>query len=139
RSRLCSGQFTVCAVSAAAIASTTNVEPRTANGLAMDVVAAIIMPGMRVITALFSLLIVGGQSYPPPYPRPGTTALLDNARVQVWNDPGTAAPVKHAHAVDTVVVWTEGRTGHAVFLPAGTVHTTEPVSAGATATIFELK
>jgi hypothetical protein len=36
-------------------------------------------------------------------------------------------------------VWTDGRTGHATFLPAGTVHTAEPINAGAKATIFELK
>jgi hypothetical protein len=65
--------------------------------------------------------------------------LLDNDRVIVWDYPGTATPVRHAHIMDTVVVWTEGRTGHAMFLPAGTVHTPEPISAGAKATIFELK
>ena len=65
--------------------------------------------------------------------------LLDNDRVVVWDDPGTASPSRHAHIMDTVVVWTEGRAGHAVFLPAGTVHTPEPISAGAKATIFELK
>ena len=31
--------------------------------------------------------------------------------------------------MDTFVVWTEGRAGHAVFLPAGTVHTDEPIGA----------
>ena len=202
---------------------------------------------MRLITALISLLVLGGQSYPPPYPRSGTTSLIDNGRVQVWDVswpkgkpsalhrhlydmtglyywpgdriitavdgstrnistkagaiqwqltgithieegtsedslravmieikgdgpsartvkpagvpvfsgasmplldnarvvvwdyPGTAAPSRHAHIMDTVVVWTEGRAGHAIFLPAGTVHTAEPISAGAKATIFELK
>jgi len=203
---------------------------------------------MRLLALLLSLLIPGGQNYPPPYPRPGTTALIDNERVQVWdvswpktgeapgihrhlydmtglyywpgdrritqpdgavrnistragqiqwqlkgithmeegtsddplravmielkgdgpsgrrtapagvpafsgsamplldNDrvvvwdyPGTAAPARHAHVMDTVVVWTEGRAGHAVFLPAGTVHAAEPISAGANARVFELK
>jgi hypothetical protein len=65
--------------------------------------------------------------------------LLDNERVIVWDYPGTAAPVRHAHIMDTVVVWTDGRAGHAMFLPAGTVHASEPISAGAKATIFELK
>jgi hypothetical protein len=41
--------------------------------------------------------------------------------------------------MDTFVVWTEGRAGHAEFLPAGTVHTDEPIGAAAKATIFELK
>ena len=49
--------------------------------------------------------------------------LLDNERVTVWDYPGTAAPARHSHPMDTFVVWTEGRAGHAVFLPAGTVHT----------------
>ena len=65
--------------------------------------------------------------------------LLDNARVVVWAYPGTAAPSRHAHIRDTVVVWTDGGEGRAIFLPAGTVHIPEPVSAGAAATIFELK
>ncbi len=69
----------------------------------------------------------------------GAKPLLDNDRVIVWDYPGTAAPVRHAHAGDTVVVWTEGGEGRAMFLPAGTVHTPEPISAGAKATIFELK
>jgi hypothetical protein len=41
--------------------------------------------------------------------------------------------------MDTVVVWTEGRSGRAIFLPAGTAHALEPIVAGAKATIFELK
>jgi len=68
-----------------------------------------------------------------------TMPLLDNERVTVWDYPGTAAPVRHVHRMDTIVVWTEGRAGRAIFLPAGTVHTPEPISAGAKATIFELK
>jgi hypothetical protein len=68
-----------------------------------------------------------------------TMPLLDNERVTVWDVPATAARTSHAHPMDTVVVWTEGRTGHAVFLPAGTVHAAEPMTAGAKATIFELK
>jgi predicted metal-dependent enzyme (double-stranded beta helix superfamily) len=69
----------------------------------------------------------------------GGSPLLDNDRVVVWGYPGTAAPVRHAHIRDTVVVWSEGREGRAIFLPAGTEHTPEPISAGAKATIFELK
>jgi hypothetical protein len=82
-------------------------------------------PRMRLLAALLTLLAFGGQqTYPPPYPRPGTKALIDNERAQI---------------MDTVVVWTEGRVGRALFPPAGTVHTPEPISAGAKATIFELK
>jgi hypothetical protein len=135
------------------------------------------------MAALIALFLFGGQNYPPPYPRDGTTALIDNARAQVWDvswpkgkpsalhrhlydnavkpagvpvfsaasmplldnervvvwDYPGSAPSRHAHIMDTVVVWTEGRSGHAIFLPAGTVHTPEPIGAGAKATIFELK
>jgi hypothetical protein len=69
----------------------------------------------------------------------GATPLLDNARVVVWAYPGTAAPIRHAHVRDSVVIWTDAGEGRAIFLPAGMVHTSEPISAGAKATIFELK
>ena len=76
--------------------------------------------------------------------------LLDNDRVTVWNVSGsdfgtgsrrspTPAPARHSHPLDTFVVWTEGRQGHAVFLPAGTVHTGQPIGSATNATIFELK
>jgi hypothetical protein len=73
-----------------------------------------------------------------------TMPLLDNERVTVWDytsgsDPGLTPPARHRHPLDTVVVWTEGRTGHAVFMPAGTVHTDEPIGTATKATIFELK
>jgi hypothetical protein len=68
-----------------------------------------------------------------------STPLLDNARVTVWSDPGTPSPTLHAHTRDTVVVWVDAGVGRAIFLPAGTVHAPEPISAGAKATIFELK
>lgn len=66
--------------------------------------------------------------------------LLDNDRVTVWDyvKPSTS-PAKHRHPLDTFVVWTEPKKGHATFLPAGTVHTDEPIGAAAKATIFELK
>ena len=65
--------------------------------------------------------------------------LLDNERVTVWDAARPAAAVRHSHPMDTFVVWTEGRTGHAVFIPAGTVHTDEPIGSATKATIFELK
>ena len=40
---------------------------------------------MRTLAALISLFAFGGQAYPPPYPRAGTKALIDNARAQVWD------------------------------------------------------
>ena len=68
-----------------------------------------------------------------------TMPLLDNARVTVWDYPRPAQPVTHSHPMDAFVVWTEGRAAHAIFLPAGTVHTDEPMGTAAKATIFELK
>jgi hypothetical protein len=68
-----------------------------------------------------------------------TMPLLDNERVTVWDYPRPATAVKHSHPMDTFVVWTEGRAGHATFLPAGTVHAVEPMGTAAKATIFELK
>jgi hypothetical protein len=65
--------------------------------------------------------------------------LVDNERVLVWDAPATAAPTRHQHTRDAVIVWTEGRAGRAIFMTAGTIHTAEPISAGAKATIFELK
>jgi hypothetical protein len=65
--------------------------------------------------------------------------LLDNERVTVWEYTRPPQPSKHSHPIDTFVVWTEGRVGHAAFLPAGTVHNQEPSGASAKATIFELK
>jgi len=46
---------------------------------------------MRLIAWLVALFALGGQTYPPPYPRPGTRALIDNARAQHTDEPiGTA-------------------------------------------------
>jgi hypothetical protein len=64
--------------------------------------------------------------------------LLDNERVTVWEYSKPPQPAKHSHPMDTFVVWTDGRVGHAAFLRAGTVHDDEP-SGSAKATIFELK
>ena len=65
--------------------------------------------------------------------------LLDNERVTVWGYIKPPQAVPHSHPMDTFVVWTEGRAGHAVFMPAGTVHTDEPIGSATKATIFELK
>ena len=66
--------------------------------------------------------------------------LLDNARVTVWDYARSSIPPSpHRHPMDTVVVWTEASRGHAVFMPAGTVHTEEPIGSAGKATIFELK
>jgi len=39
---------------------------------------------MRTLLALASLLLLQ-QELPPPFPRPGTTLLLENDRVRVWD------------------------------------------------------
>ena len=56
-----------------------------------------------------------------------------------WDDTRAAQPARHDHPLDTFIVWTEGRAGHAVFLPAGTVHAEEPIGSATHATIFEVK
>jgi hypothetical protein len=47
---------------------------------------------------------VGPQSYPPPFPRPGVTKLLDNSRVVVWNIawPKGEPTALHRHIYDLV-------------------------------------
>jgi quercetin dioxygenase-like cupin family protein len=65
--------------------------------------------------------------------------LLDNERVTVWDFASPAQSTRHRHPLDTVVVWSEGRAAHAVFMPAGTVHTDEQIGTATKATIFELK
>ncbi len=57
---------------------------------------------MRLMAALISLLALGVQTYPPPYPRSGTTSLIDNGRVQVWDvswPQGKPSPL-HRHLYD---------------------------------------
>jgi hypothetical protein len=48
-------------------------------------VGKIIIRAMRLTAALMLWFVLGGQTYPPPYPRSGTKALIDNARAQVWD------------------------------------------------------
>lgn len=68
-----------------------------------------------------------------------TMPLLDNERVTVWDFVKPATPVRHRHPMDTFVVWTETKKGHATFLPAGTVHIDEPLGTATKGTIFEIK
>ena len=75
----------------------------------------------------------------PPFTASGAMPRLDNERVTVWDYTRPASSARHSHPMDTVVVWTEGRTGHASFMPSGTAHTDEPIGAAPKATIFELK
>ena len=71
----------------------------------------------------------------------GAKQLLDNDRVTVWAYSYGLGPdgPRHRHDRDTVVVWIQDRTPHAVWLPAGTVHAEEQTGVISEATIFELK
>ena len=77
----------------------------------------------------------------PPMSGIGGKQLLDNDRVTVWAYAwglGMDGP-RHRHDRDTVVVWIQDRTPHAVWVPAGTVHSEEQTGVISEATIFELK
>ena len=81
------------------------------------------------------------ESAPPPFAEIGAKQLLDNERVSVWTYSygfGNEGP-RHRHDRDAVVVWIEGTTPRAVFVPAGTMHTEEQAGVTAQATVFELK
>src|SRR5215212_9724254 len=73
---------------------------------------------MRLIASLISLVVVGAQTYPPPYPRAGTTALIDNDRAQVWDvswpkgEP--SALHRHLYAMTGLYYWPGDRTITAV-------------------------
>jgi len=71
----------------------------------------------------------------------GGKQLMDNARVGVWSYGwgfGQDGP-RHRHGRDAVTVWVEDGTPHAVFIPAGTVHTEEQAGVISSATVFEIK
>ena len=77
----------------------------------------------------------------PAFSGDGVMPTLDNERVTVWDyaRPARANAPRHRHALDAVVVWMEGSTPHAAFLPRGTSHASESIGAATHATIFELK
>jgi hypothetical protein len=64
---------------------------------------------MRLIAALTAAFALAqGSTLPPPYPRAGTTSLIDNERVQVWDVtwPKTAAaPPMHRHLYDMTGIY----------------------------------
>src|SRR2546425_670488 len=109
---------------------------------------------LRLVVILTALIQIA--PLPPAYPRVGATKILDNPRVQVWNIAwlkGQPSPLhrhvydlvgvyyepRDRHDRDTVVVWIQDRTPHAVWVPAGTVHSEEQTGVISEATIFELK
>jgi hypothetical protein len=71
----------------------------------------------------------------------GGKRLLDNDRVTVWAYSYGLGPdgPRHRHDRDSVVVWIQDRTPHAVWVPAGTIHSEEQTGVISEATIFELK
>ena len=104
---------------------------------------------MRLLTSFLLLAFVqtGGPSYPPPYPREGTTSLIDNQRVLVWDVtwPKGAPPLMHRHPYDMtgIYYWPGARTitsldgtkrtsktdaGRIQWLRAGVIHAEEGAS-----------
>jgi hypothetical protein len=89
-------------------------------------------PSGRVATSDDTVPTMGGI---------GAKRLLDNERVTVWKYSygfGMDGP-RHRHDRDTVVVWIQEQTPHAVIVPAGTIHSEEQTGVISEATIFELK
>jgi hypothetical protein len=89
-------------------------------------------PSGRVVTSDDTVPTMGGI---------GAKRLLDNERVTVWKYSygfGMDGP-RHRHDRDTVVVWIQEQTPHAVIVPAGTIHSEEQAGVISEATIFELK
>jgi len=104
---------------------------------------------MRLLASFLLLAFVqtGAPSYPPPYPRAGTTSLIDNQRVLVWDVtwPKGAPPLMHRHPYDMtgIYYWPGARTitslegtkrtsttdaGRIQWLRAGVIHAEEGAS-----------
>jgi quercetin dioxygenase-like cupin family protein len=79
------------------------------------------------------------RSAAAPFPQTKAMPLLDNERVTVWDYTTPPPATRHAHAHDTVIVWIDGSTPHALFVPRGTVHDTDETGGAQRATVFELK
>jgi uncharacterized RmlC-like cupin family protein len=104
---------------------------------------------MRLVASflLWALVQAASPSYPPPYPREGTTRLIDNQRVLVWDVtwPKGAPPLMHRHPYDMtgIYYWPGARTitsldgtrrtsttdaGRIQWLRAGVIHAEEGAS-----------
>lgn len=77
----------------------------------------------------------------PPFQTIVRKPILENARVIVWSYQSTFGleGTRHRHDRDAVTVWSDDGTAHAVFVPAGTVHTEEQAGVVESATVFEIK
>jgi quercetin dioxygenase-like cupin family protein len=104
---------------------------------------------MRLLASvlLIAFAQAGSQSYPPPYPRAGTTSLVDNDRVLVWDVtwPKGAAAGLHRHPYDMTGIYywpgeriitsqdgtkrtTATEAGRIQWLRAGVIHAEEGAS-----------
>jgi uncharacterized RmlC-like cupin family protein len=104
---------------------------------------------MRLIASLILAVLVqsAASSYPPPYPRAGTTRLIDNDRVLVWDvtwPKGEAAGLhRHPYDMTGIYYWPGSRTitspdgtkrtsstdaGRIQWLRAGVIHAEEGAS-----------
>lgn len=82
------------------------------------------MKWMGLVAA--AILMLQKSDYPPPYPRPGATLVLENERVKIWDvtwQKGVATPM-HEHRVDLVGVTLAGGRVKATF-PDGTSRTND--------------
>lgn len=77
----------------------------------------------------------------PPLSGIGIKQLLDSDRGTIWAYSygfGMNGP-RHRHDRDAVVAWIQDGEAHAVWVPAGTIHSEEEVGVINEATIFEVK
>ena len=96
---------------------------------------------MRTLT-LALIFFAQAQAYAPPFDRPGTTKMLENDRVIVWNVSWLkqAYPVHpHLQTRDAVVVAITGLKSRVTYVARGTVHNDEQIGAADRVFAFEVK
>jgi hypothetical protein len=75
----------------------------------------------------------------PAFAGEGATQKLDNDRVAVWEFVNKAAPPRHRHAGDAVIVAIDGPNPRATWIPRGTEHTDEDTGSASRIYVFEIK